>query len=59
MTDLNAMTFDEFKEHMQKALADYESDANHDADMIHFMDGTQTVPLGDWFEWFACNAGLM
>lgn len=59
MTDLNAMTFSEFKDHMQKALTDYENDANHDPDMIHFMDGTQTVRLGDWFEWFACNAGLM
>lgn len=57
--DLDAMNFEQFKAYILQKLEEFETHSHQDVDMQPFMNGTQTVPLGDWFEWFGCQAKLM
>lgn len=57
--DLDAMNFEQFKSYMLEKIEEFETHSYQDVDMQPFMKGEQTVPLGDWFEWFGCHAKLM
>lgn len=57
--NLDAMTFDEFKNYMHEKLEEFEKYSRKSEDMVEFMEGNATVPLGDWFEWFGCQSNLM
>lgn len=53
------MTFEQFKLYMQEKLQEFEAHSWKQEDMRAFMKGEETVPLGDWFEWFGCQANLL
>lgn len=57
--DLSAITFEQFKAYMLEKLEEFETESWKQEYMREYMKGEQTVPLGDWFEWFGCQAKLI
>lgn len=57
--NLDSMTYEEFKVYMLTKLQEFEDQSWKQEDMQTFMKGEETVPLGDWFEWFGCQSKLM
>lgn len=57
--DYSAMSYTEFLAYMEQRLAAFKKTVEEEEDYSFAREEGGTMALGDWFEQFGCQSGLM
>lgn len=57
--DYSAISYEQFLTYMEERLAAFKKTVEEDGDYSFAREEGGTMALGDWFEHFGCQSGLM